>query len=193
LRSPRETQADAGLEQIRVENAGGASVFEGSRSRIAQYKVPKTSKENCPDLMYVYEQECEIQIRRRGKLDGYGQFRTLSGQLARFAVAVEVAEAEAFGRPGCIFQLATSRDVDSTFMGGSQAHAQAGTVYSKAFLLLRLCRLARQHFRKIADPGTAAASSRIDETRNLLGGFSTVEKASSRLLDGRVARPGSRR
>jgi hypothetical protein len=42
----------------------------------------------------VYEQEYEIQIRRGGKLDGYRQFRTLSGHLARFAVAVEVAEAE---------------------------------------------------------------------------------------------------
>jgi hypothetical protein len=174
------SQAATGLEQVGVENARGTSIFEGCRSRSTQYKGLETSKENCPDLRYVYEQEYEIQIRRGGKLDGYRQFRTLSGQLARFAVAVEVSEAEAFGRPGGLFQLATSSDVVRAFIGGFQAHAQAGTVYSKAVLLLRLCRLARQHFGKIADPGTAAVLSRIDETRNLLGGFSRVEKASSR-------------
>jgi hypothetical protein len=174
------SHAAAGLETFDVEDARGVVAFEGCRSCSAQYKGLETSKENCPDLRYVYEQEYEIQIRRGGKLDGYRQFRTLSGQLARFAVAVEVAEAEDFGRPGGLFQLATSRDIIRAFIGGFQAHAQAGTVYSKSVLLGRLCRLARQHFGKIIDPGTAAILSHIDETRNLLGGFSRVEKASSR-------------
>jgi hypothetical protein len=53
-------------------------------------------------------------------------------------------------------------------------------VYSKPVLLGRLCRLARQHFGNITDPGTASILSRTDETRNLLGGFSRMEKASSR-------------
>jgi hypothetical protein len=174
------SQAAVGLAMGGVEDASRAGVFEGFPSRSAQYKGLETSKENCPDLRYVYEQEYEIQIRRGGKLDGYRQFRTLSGQLARFAVAVEVSEAEAFARPGGLFQLTTSSDVIRAFIGGFQAHAQAGTVYSKAVLLLRLCRLARQHFAKITDPGTAAVLSHIDETRNLLYGFSRVEKASSR-------------
>jgi hypothetical protein len=68
------SKAAAGLMQGGVENARRAGVFDGCRSRSTQYKGLETSKENCPDLRYAYEQEYEIQIRRGGKLDGYRQF-----------------------------------------------------------------------------------------------------------------------
>jgi hypothetical protein len=174
------SHAAVGLERGGVEDARGLDIHAGWHGHHPPYKGLYTTKKNCRDLRYVYDQEYEIQIRRGGKLDGYRQSQTLCGQLTRFAVAVQVAEVEGFARPGGLFGLTTSSDLIRAFVGGFQAHAQAGTVYFKVVLLARLCRMARQHFGKIVDTGTAAVLSRIDETRNLLGGFSRVEKAASR-------------
>jgi hypothetical protein len=175
-----ESHAAANLSNWVVGEGQVNSLLKGSRGRCLSYSGLDITKENCPDLLYVYEQEYEIQIRRGGNLDGYRQFRTLSGQIARFSVAVEVVQADSFPIPGGLFQLAVSSDLIRAFVGGFQAQAQASTVYAKVVLLGRLCRMAKQHFGKISGAQTASVLSRIDETRNLLGGFSRVEKATSR-------------
>jgi hypothetical protein len=87
-----------------------------------------------------------------------------------------VVQADYFPIPGGLLQLAVSSDLIRAFVGGFQAQAQASTVYAKFALLGRLCRMAKQHCGKISGAQTASILSRIDETRNLLGGFSRVEK-----------------
>jgi hypothetical protein len=174
------SQAASSLSRSGVEEGQGINLLEGSRIRCLPYSGLEITNDNCPDLRYVYEQEYEIQVRRGGSLDGFRQFRTLSGQLARFSVAVKVAQAESFPFPGGLFQLTVSSDLIRAFVGGFQAQAQAATVYAKVILLGRLCRMAKQHFGKVVGVRTASVLSRIDETRNLLGGFSRVEKATSR-------------
>jgi hypothetical protein len=93
---------------------------------------------------------------------------------------VKVAQADYFPFPGGLFQLKISSDLIRAFVGGFQAQAQAATVYSNVILLGRLCRMDKQHFGKVVGVRTASVLSRIDETRNLLGGFSRVEKTTSR-------------
>jgi hypothetical protein len=134
------------------------------------------SPENCPDLLYCYEQIYEIRIQRGGRQEGYSQFKAVAGQLARFAVAAEVVTAEEFCSPGGLLQLATNSRLIRAFIGYFQKHAQASTVYSKATLLGTLCKMARQHFGKIAATDTPATLRCVDETTNLLGAFRCVEK-----------------
>jgi hypothetical protein len=135
---------------------------------------------NCPDILYCYEQCYEIKIQRGGRKEGYSQFKAVVGQLARFAVAVEVTSATSFAEPGGLFNLSRNSRLIRAFIGGFQQRAQASTVYSKATLLGGLCRMAKQHFGKATSRETAAILSHIDETSNLLGGFRRVEKATSR-------------
>jgi hypothetical protein len=170
---------DAGSE----EGAGvGETGMGGERRRCVAYAGLSLchSPENCPDLLYCYEQYYEIKIQRGGRKEGYSQFRAVAGQLARFAVSAEVACAETFAVPGGLFNLVRESRLIRAFIGGFQQHAQASTVYSKATLLGGLCRMAKQHFGKISSSETPAVLSHIDETINLLGGFRRVEKATSR-------------
>jgi hypothetical protein len=164
-----------------VENVGNR-LLDGTRRRCMSYAGLSLchAPENCPDLLYVYEQVYEIKIRRGGRKEGYQQFRGVAGQLARFAVAVDVVPAESFSKAGGLFELATSSKLVRAFIGGFQTNAQASTVYSKATLLGLLCRMAKLHFGKITSAETAAVLSSIDETTNLLGSFRRVEKATSR-------------
>jgi hypothetical protein len=164
-----------------VDN-GGHRLLDGTRRRCVPYAGLALchAPEICPDLLYVYEQVYEIKIRRGGRKEGYQQFRGVAGQLARFAVAVDVVPAESFSKAGGLFELATSSKLVRAFIGGFQTNAQASTVYSKAPLLGLLCRMAKLHFGKITSAETAAMLSSIDETTNLLGGFRRVEKATSR-------------
>jgi hypothetical protein len=173
------SQAAASLAEDGVEDGG---YFNSSRRRCVPYAGLAIchEPENCPDLRYVYEQVYEIRIRRGGRKEGYYQFRAVAGQLARFAVAVDIADASSFAHVGGLFELATMSNLLRAFIGGFQANAQASTVYSKATLLGGLCRMAKLHFGKIAHVQTAAVLSRIDETANLLGGFRRIEKATSR-------------
>jgi hypothetical protein len=182
MQAPCDSTAATSLAEKEGVEDEISSVLDGTRRRCAPYAGLALCHypENCPDLLYVYEQVYEIKIRRGGRKEGYQQFRGVVGQLARFAVAVEVAPAEIFAQEGGLFQLATSSKLVRAFIGGFQSNAQASTVYSKATLLGLFCRMAKQHFGKITSVETAAVLSRIDETTNLLGGFRRVEKATSR-------------
>jgi hypothetical protein len=166
---------------------GSGGVEDGSFKGLARRRgVPYAGlalshePENCPDLTYCFQQAYEIGLRRSGRKESYYQFKSVVGQLARFAVAVNIANADSFWRMGALFKLMTSSDLIRAFIGGFQKNAQASTVYSKATLLGGLCRMAKLHFGKTGSPGTAAILCRIDETANLLGGFRRVEKATSR-------------
>jgi hypothetical protein len=70
-------QAASSLSRSGVEEGQGIHALLGSRRRCLPYSGLDISKDNCPDLRYVYEQEYEIQGRGGGGLDGYRQFRTL--------------------------------------------------------------------------------------------------------------------
>jgi hypothetical protein len=173
--------AATALEELGVED-GLCDPFDGSRRRCIKYEsLPlRQDPENCPDLLYAYEQIFEIPIRRGGKKDTYRQFQAAVGQLARFAVAAKVVEPENFALPGGLFQLAKDSKLIRAFMGGFQLRAAPSTVYSKAVLLVRFCALSTQHFGKIECANTVPVLSAIAETKNLLGGFARVEKATSR-------------
>jgi hypothetical protein len=173
--------AAAALEERGVED-GLCEQFEGCRRRCIKYEsLPlRQDPENCPDLLYSYEQVFEIPIRRGGRKDTYCQFQAAVGQLARFAVAAQVVEPKIFALPGGLFQLAKDSKLIRAFMGGFQLRAAPSTVYSKAVLLVRFCALASQHFGKIECANTVPILSTIAETKNLLGGFARVEKATSR-------------
>jgi hypothetical protein len=174
--------ATASLAENEGLGNGSASLLDGTRRRCASYAGLALchAPENCPDLLYVYDQVYEIKIRRGGRKEGYQQFRGVVGQLARFAVAVDVVPSESFAVEGGLFELATSSKLVRAFIGGFQTNAQASTVYAKATLLGLLCRMAKLHFAKISAVETPAVLSRIEETMNLLGSFRRVEKATSR-------------
>jgi hypothetical protein len=164
--------AAAALEERGVED-GLLEPFEGSRRRCIKYEsLPlRQYPENCPDLLYSYEQVFEIPIRRGGRKYIYCQFQAVVGQLARFAVAAQVVEPKLFALPGGLFQLAKDSKLIRALMGGFQLRAAPSTVYAKAVLLLRFCVLASQHFGKIECANTVPILCTIAETKNLLGGF----------------------
>jgi hypothetical protein len=170
--------------EARMQNTrdGGPLGVNDNRRRCAPYVGLSLSHcpVNCPDLLYCYEQIFEMRIQRGGRPDGYSQFKAVSGQLARFAVAAEVVTADTFCSPGGLLRLATNSRLIRAFIGGFQKNAQASTVYSKATLLGNICKMARQHFGKISAVDTPAILSCVDETENLLGAFRRVEKATSR-------------
>jgi hypothetical protein len=170
--------------EARMQNPrdGGPLGVDDGRRRCVPYVGLSLSHSpvNCPDLLYCYEQIYEMRIQRGGRPDGYSQFKAVSGQLARFAVAAEVVTADTFCSPGGVLQLATNSRLIRAFIGGFQKQAKASTVYSKATLLGSLCKMARQHFGKICAADTPAILSCVDETENLLGAFRRVEKATSR-------------
>jgi hypothetical protein len=60
---------------------------------------------NCPDMLYCYERSFKVKIRRGGRKEAYHQFKAAAGQLSRFSVAAEVANAEILGKPGGLFDL----------------------------------------------------------------------------------------
>jgi hypothetical protein len=176
-------QVRAGRQQHVEEVEEEESMHGAGRRRCTPYAglILQHTPVNCPDILYCYEQCYEMKIRRGGRREGYSQFKAVAGQLARFAVAVEVASAPSFAEAGGLFVLVRSSRLIRAFIGGFQQHAQASTVYSKATLLGGLCRMAKQHFGKVAAAGEIASIvSHIEETLNLLGGFRRVEKATSR-------------
>jgi hypothetical protein len=175
-----ESQAAARLGQGSIVDIGGIDL---SRRRAKKYEALglEHEPENCPDLRYVYEQQYEISILRGRAVEPYRQLKTAVGQLARFAVAVDVAQAEVFAEVGGLFQLTTSSELIRAFIGGFQATKEASTVATKSSLLVILCRMAKLHYgRNVASLETTQALCRIDETLNLLAGFRRVEKATSR-------------
>jgi hypothetical protein len=178
MQAPTSSTASPGIEENGVEDGN----VDQLRRRCPPYVGLALSHapENCPDLLYVYEQMYEMKIRRGGKKDGYCQFKAVAGQIARFAVAVDVVDADIFARPGGVFVLAANSQLIRAFIGSFQSNAQASTVYSKATLLCTLCRMAKLHFSKSPNDETAGILSRLEETANLLGNFQRVEKATSR-------------
>jgi hypothetical protein len=171
-------------KEARMELERAAEAGDEAHHRCSPYAglLLRHSPLNCPDILYCYEQCFEIKIRRGGRAESYHQFKAAAGQLARFSVAAEVASAENFGKPGGLFDLVRSSRLIRAFIGGFQQNAQPSTVYAKATLLGTLCRMAKQHFGKLASVETPAILSHIDETANLLSGFRRVEKATSRRL-----------
>jgi hypothetical protein len=176
------SQADFGLEYADFEDGLDHGPFDRSRRRCSPYASLALSHEpeNCPDLRYVYEQQYEMHIQRGAPKDGYHQFKSAAGQLARFAVATEVVEVEQFARPGGLFQLTISSDLVRGFIGGFQNSEQPSTVSAEATLLVRLCRFARQYFGKIPGARTPSILAHIDKTANILSRYCRVEKATSR-------------
>jgi hypothetical protein len=131
--------------------------------------------------MTLYINSDSLSIQRGRAVEPYRQLKTAVGQLARFAVAVDVAEAEVFAEVGGLFQLTTRSELIRAFIGGFQAMKEASTVATNSSLLVVLCRMAKLYYgRNQASPETAQALCRIDETLNLLAGFRRVEKATSR-------------
>jgi hypothetical protein len=113
------TAATSLSEDVDVEN-GSARLLDGTRRRCVSYAGLALchAPENCPDLIYVFDQVYEIKIRRGGRKEGYHQFRGVVGQLARFAVAVDIVPAESFAIAGGLFELATSSKLVRAFIGG---------------------------------------------------------------------------
>jgi hypothetical protein len=116
--------APAALEDRGVED-GLCEQFEGCRRRCIKYEsLPlRQGPENCPNLLYSFEQVFEISIRRGGRKDTNCQFQAALGQLARFAVAAQVVEPEKFALPGGLFQVAKDSKLIRAFMGGFQLRA----------------------------------------------------------------------
>jgi hypothetical protein len=121
-------------ENMETDSEEGVGVREkgmgGKRRRCVAYTGLSLchSPENCPDLLYCYEQYYEINIQRGGRKEGYSQFRAVAGQLAKFAVSAEVACAETFAVPGGLSNLVRESRLIRAFTGGFQQHAQASTV-----------------------------------------------------------------
>jgi hypothetical protein len=187
------TSAEARMETEGSESQAAVQMGQGTIMDLGEYNYSRKrakkydafglehEPENCPDLRYVYEQQFEISIQRGRTVEPYRQLKTAVGQLARFAVAVDVVEAEIFAEAGGLFQLTTSSELIRAFIGGFQAMREASTVATKSSLLAVLCRMAKLYFgRSEASPETSQALYRVDETLNLLAGFRRVEKATSR-------------
>jgi hypothetical protein len=175
-----ESQAASRFGQSPTLDPGGIHL---SRRRTKKYDALglEHEAENCPDLRYVYEQQYEITILRGCAVDPYRQFKTAVGQLARFAVAVNVAKATGFAKAGGLFHLETSSELIRALIGGFQSTKKPPTVAAKSSLLVSLCRMAKLHYgRNEESPKSMQAQCLIDETFNLLAGFRRVEKATSR-------------